>query len=75
MLRIVRSVVLVIELVGLFFVLKLAHEGNFGGALYRLGFDVLVILVFVLTHILVELVLRRFDTPKRGAWQGREWWL
>jgi hypothetical protein len=42
---VVSLTVLEIELVGLFFALKLSMKGNFCGALSRLAFDVLVILV------------------------------
>jgi len=75
MLWVVRLTVLVIELVGLFFTVKLAHDGNFGGALSRLAFDVLVVLVFVLSHALVEQILGKLSVKKKGAWEGRTWWL
>jgi hypothetical protein len=66
---VVRIVALGLELAGLYFVLKLAHQDNYRGALTRLGFDVLLVLIFVSCHLVVEAMLR-------GRKQGRRpWWL
>lgn len=54
-----------IELLGLYFVLKHADEGHFGAALIRLIFDVVVVLVFVSSHVLIETILMRSDTRWR----------
>jgi hypothetical protein len=57
---VVRIVALGIELYGLYYVLKLAHQDNYRGALTRLGFDVLLVLIFVGCHIIVEAMLREW---------------
>ena len=69
MTRVIRWVVLAVELVGLYFVLKLAHQDNFKGALTWLAFHVVVLFVFVISHLLIEMLLRK---NKRGG--GPPWW-
>jgi hypothetical protein len=64
----VRLVALGIELYGLYYVLKFAHQDNYRGALTRLGFEVVLVLVFVGCHLVVEMMLR----DKR---RGPPWWL
>lgn len=65
----VRIIALGLEVYGLIYVLKLAHQENYRGALTRLAFEVLVVLVFVTCHVVVEMVLRK----KKGG--GPPWWL
>jgi hypothetical protein len=65
----VRIIALGLEVYGLIYVLKLAHQENYRGALTRLVFEVLVVLVFVTCHVVVEMVLRK----KKGGWPP--WWL
>lgn len=66
---VVRLVALGIELSGLYYVLKLAHQDNYRGALTRLAFEVVLVLVFVTCHLVVEMMLRN---NRRG---GPPWWL
>jgi hypothetical protein len=66
---VVRIIALGLELFGLYYVLKLAHQDNYRGALTRLAFEVVLVLVFVTCHVFVEMVLR---DDRRG---GPPWWL
>lgn len=66
---VIRLAATAIELSGLYFVLKLAHEENFMGAFKRLAFDLVVLFVFVISHLLIEMLLRKSD--RKG---GRPWW-
>ena len=66
---VIRLVALAVELLGLYFVLRLAHQDNFKRALTRLAFDVVVLFVFVISHLLIEMLLRK---NRRGG--GRPWW-
>lgn len=60
MIWVIRLKVLIVEAIGLYFVLKQAHEGNLWGAFARFAFDMGVILIFVLVHVLVEQLLQRY---------------
>lgn len=64
----VRIIVLGVEVYGLVYALKLAHHENYRGALIRLAFEVVLVLVFVGCHILVEMLLLR---DRRS---GYPWW-
>jgi hypothetical protein len=75
MIWVIRLKVLIVEVIGLYFALKLAHEGNLWGAFTRVAFDVGVILLFVSLHVLVEQILCKLNVKERRAWRGRTWWL
>ncbi|HEV7398443.1 MAG TPA: hypothetical protein VGN86_18160 [Pyrinomonadaceae bacterium] len=68
MIFVLRWTAFILGLGGLYETGKLAHEGQFRAAFYFLLFDSVVILVFVLSHALVETVLDKFSTRRSGTW-------
>jgi hypothetical protein len=68
MIGVVRWTALLLELGGIGFTVKLCHEGRLGAACLFLLFDTLMILVFVLCHVLVELVLDKYSLKSKGTW-------
>lgn len=67
---VIRTSVLLVEIVGLFYALKLVHAGKFGMAFQVFLFETLLLIVFALTHCLIELIL---DKPTRR--NNSRWWL
>jgi hypothetical protein len=68
--RVVQVTVLLVEIGGLFLAIKLAHDGAFNLALRIFLFETIVLIVFVLTHRLIEGILDR--PPRRNS---ARWWL
>jgi hypothetical protein len=68
--RLVQITVLLVEIAGLLFAIKLAHEGNFGAAVRIFLFETIILVVFVFTHRLTDEIL---DRPARR--NSSRWWL
>lgn len=65
---VIRTAVLLVEIVGLFYALKLAHAGEFGTAFRVFLFESIILVVFVLTHCLIEVILDRPSHKKNVRW-------
>ena len=59
---------LVVEIGGLLFVIKLAHDGLFTAALRLVVFEAIVLIAFVLTHRLTDEILNRPARRNNGRW-------
>lgn len=68
MIWVVRLVALLLELVGLFFTVEHIHKEEYTAALILLVFDTVMVIVFVLSHCLVEEVIDRHERKKRLRW-------
>jgi hypothetical protein len=68
MIWVIRLSVLLIELVGLVYALKLIHEGQFRSGLLLFAIETVVLIVFVLTHCLIEMILDRHKRKHRSRW-------
>lgn len=68
MIWVLRLVVLLVELAGLFFAIRLVHDGEFGVAFLRLLFETAILIMFVLTHCLIEWILSRNTLKNRNRW-------
>jgi heme/copper-type cytochrome/quinol oxidase subunit 4 len=68
MIWVVRLTALVLELVGLFYTVKLSHKGEYGAAFLLFIVDTAIIVAFVLSHCFVEKVLDRYERKKRINW-------
>lgn len=68
MVLILRWTAFLVEMGGLSVTLILTHEGRFGAAVLFLLFDTLVILLFVLSHFLVEWILDKLCNKRSRIW-------
>jgi hypothetical protein len=68
MIGVVRWTALILEVVGVYFTVKLCHAGDFKGAALFFVFDTLMVLVFVCSHVLAERVLEKYSVKRRGNW-------
>ena len=69
--RIVRFALLLLEFLGVCFSLMLAHAGRFKDAFIVLGFDLVLLISLVTSHVIVVTVdrfLERRDESKRVNW-------
>jgi heme O synthase-like polyprenyltransferase len=67
---VIRIAVLLVEIGGLFFAIKLVHEKEFSTAFRVFLFESIILIVFVLTHCLIEVILER-STRRNNV----RWWL
>jgi len=68
MIWVVRFTALVVELGGLFYIVRHLHHGEYVSAFLLLLFDTVVVVVFVVSHCLVESILTRYEPKARGRW-------
>jgi hypothetical protein len=66
--QVIQITVLVVEVGGLLFAVKLGHDGLFTAALRVLVFDAIALILFVLTHRLIEEILNRHTRRNNGRW-------
>ena len=65
---VIRIAALLVEIGGLFFVIKLVHDEKFGTAFRVFLFETIILVVFVLTHCLIEVILERATRRNNVRW-------
>ena len=68
--QVVQITVLLVELGGLFFAVRLLHARKFFDAFQIFLFETIILIVFVVTHRVIDRILK---PPTRGT--KTAWWL
>jgi len=65
MISVIRWVSLILGLLGTAWTAKLGHDGRFREAYFFLLFDITLIVAFVMSHVLVDWFIDKFDKNDR----------